>query len=644
MKKILLASPVRGGLSTDYVRTLIALLNCSLCKGPNAKYSIEFAWTKGTSVAMARDEYTDLFLKRGDDELLQWDTDLGHSDVGVMLSMFERLLSHDVDIVAAPYVGHNFNSQWHGAAASTTESIREDGLIAMAQIPIGFSKVKRRVFEKIKQDAPWLQCVFKDTQMTKAKTGLFEFYPNGIVGPTTGQGKVERIKELLKTPLPPNHDGALGRYFAIETIINDSDYSQNIMLGEDYYFPVAPDTKVLDANWRWTPLHEIPVGTNIMGVDETSPRNSSRRMRVSQIQHIVKRLLPEYRIVTESRELRTTAEHPWLAIATNKNVAKTRWNWIPTAKLSAGAHIARVVPVVASPDITSEDYMRGYIQGLIQSDGTRTAKGAFSVRMCDTQPLERFSTFLATLGIESLRRAMSWHDGNPNHRRLHGVSVGRSSSFKKLASIVDVTDIPSPLFAAGYLAGMYDGDGNYSGTTVNIAQMKDWKKDRLEDAGKLIGFNLGRTPKLSYLTGTENFYKFWMSTSPSLNRKMLPIGQIGNDGIKRNLEVKHTPERVLSIEATGHRVEMWCPTTTSGTFIADGIASHNCKLARDSGFELFIDNNLIVPHESGVRLPVNNQKILAELSQDWRLAHTGTPEARNELLAQLKPLLSPDIP
>ncbi len=304
MKKILLCSPVRGGLGTDYVRTLIALLNSSLCKGPNAKYSIEFAWTKGTSVAMARDEYTDLFLKRGDDELVQWDVDLGHSDVGVMLSMFERLLSHDVDIVAAPYVGHNFNSQWHGAAASTTESIREDGLISMAQIPIGFSKIKRRVFEKIKVDAPWLQCVFKDTQMTKAKTGLFEFYPNGIVGPTTGQGKIERIRAYLRdTPLsvlnPQKH------FKDIEAIVEDHDYSQNIMLGEDYYF---------------------------------------------------------------------------------------------------------------------------------------------------------------------------------------------------------------------------------------------------------------------------------------------------------------------------------------------------CKLARDSGFELFIDNNLIIPHESGVRLPVNNQKILAELAQDWRLAHTGTPEARNELLAQLKPLLSPDIP
>ena len=233
MKKILLCSPVRGGLGTDYVRTLIALLNSSLCRGPNAKYSFEFAWTKGTSVAMARDEYTDLFMRRGDDELLQWDLDLCHPDVSVMLSMFERLLSHDVDIVGGAYVGHNFNSQFHGAAAHTSSEMREDGLIPMAQIPIGFSKIKRRVFEKIQKDAPWLRCAFRDT--TVSKPDLFEFYPNGIVGPNTGQGKVERIKEYL-APLCGNMGNPWVHLNNIKEIVDDKDYSQNIMLGEDYYF------------------------------------------------------------------------------------------------------------------------------------------------------------------------------------------------------------------------------------------------------------------------------------------------------------------------------------------------------------------------------------------------------------------------
>jgi hypothetical protein len=233
MKRILVFSPVRSGLSTDYCRSLIALLNSSLAKGPNAKYAIDFAWTSGTSVAMARDEGTDLFLRRGDDELISWDVDLGHKDPATMVSMFARLLSHDVDIVAAPYVGHNFNSQWHGAASGVTAKVRPDGLIHMQQIPLGFSKKKRCVFEKIKADNPHLQYVFKDTHMDKAKTGMFEFYPNGIYGPTTGQSKIERIKEILKEKPTVASFEIMEE---ISRIVYDPDHSKNILLGEDYYF------------------------------------------------------------------------------------------------------------------------------------------------------------------------------------------------------------------------------------------------------------------------------------------------------------------------------------------------------------------------------------------------------------------------
>jgi len=238
MKKILVASPVRGGLSPSYVRACISLLNSTLCNGKNAPYKIDFAWTSGTSVAMARCEIANLFLQRGDDELVSWDIDLGGNDPALMLSMFARLLSHDVDIVGGAYVGHNFLSQWHGAAISPDAKMDEKGLLRMGQIPLGFSKVKRKVFEKIKSDHPYLQYVFKETGMAKAKEGMFEFYPNGLVGPNTGQGKVDRIREVLRRVASPDivPDSTISRYEEIRAIINDSDYSQSILLGEDFYF------------------------------------------------------------------------------------------------------------------------------------------------------------------------------------------------------------------------------------------------------------------------------------------------------------------------------------------------------------------------------------------------------------------------
>lgn len=234
MKKILVASPVRGGMSPSYVRSTIALLNSSLCRGDNRPYSIEFAWTSGTSVAMARDEMASLFLTRGDDELIFWDLDLGVADPQYMVSMFNRLLSHDVDIVGGAYVGHNFISHWHGAAASPNATIRKDGLLPMAQIPLGFSKVKRQVFEKIKETHPHLLYQMKETEMQQPRT-MFEFFPNGIVGPNTGQGKVNRVMEILNN-CSKNGGDATSILSDVAKIIHASDYSQNVMLGEDFYF------------------------------------------------------------------------------------------------------------------------------------------------------------------------------------------------------------------------------------------------------------------------------------------------------------------------------------------------------------------------------------------------------------------------
>jgi len=69
-----------------------------------------------------------------------------------------------------------------------------------------------------------------------------------------------------------------------------------------------------------------------------------------------------------------------------------------------------------------------------------------------------------------------------------------------------------------------------------------------------------------------------------------------------------------------------------------------CKLARDSGFELFIDNNLLVPHKSEVLLPVKNQDLLKELLQEWRLSNNANPEEVKALTSKLRPHLNNDIP
>lgn len=241
MKRILIASPVRGGVSPTYVKTLLALLFSKtnrIMGGPNAPYDFDWAATSGTSVAMARDELANVAITRKFDGLCFWDIDLGAFNSEVTLAMFHRLFSHDVDIVAGQYVGHNFLSQFHGATVEKAE-LRPDGLMEMAQIPLGFSYISTKALLKIKEAHPHHTYVLKETCMNRAKAGMFEFFPNGVVGPCSAEGKLARLNKIdyrMKLGGLAYTEDATRIINEVCEILNDTNYDTNIMLGEDFYF------------------------------------------------------------------------------------------------------------------------------------------------------------------------------------------------------------------------------------------------------------------------------------------------------------------------------------------------------------------------------------------------------------------------
>jgi hypothetical protein len=238
MQRILIASPVRGGVSPNYIKSLFSIMlskQNKLLGGPFAPYEVDWAMTSGTSVAMARDELADMAIRRKFDRLVFWDIDLGSADAAMTVSMFYRLISHDVDIVAGQYVGHNFLSQFHGATVENAE-LRPDGLMEMAQIPLGFSAIKVSALLKIKEKLPHFTYMLKETCMKEAKPDMFEFFPNGVVGPNSADGKLARIRDSIKkweSKEIRTNEELLNR---IIFTVDDKDYSTNIMLGEDFYF------------------------------------------------------------------------------------------------------------------------------------------------------------------------------------------------------------------------------------------------------------------------------------------------------------------------------------------------------------------------------------------------------------------------
>jgi hypothetical protein len=201
--------------------------------GPNAPFELDWAMTSGTSVAWARDELAHMAIKRRFDRLVFWDIDLGPANAEIFVSMFYRLMSHEVDIVGAQYCGHNFLSSFHGATVENPE-LRKDGLLEMAQIPLGFSSISVKALLQIMEKQPQHKYILKETAMKQARPDMYEFFPSCIMGPNSPEGKLARIKAAFESKTGEWGGAPLNQ--AIKEIMDASDYSQNVMVGEDYNF------------------------------------------------------------------------------------------------------------------------------------------------------------------------------------------------------------------------------------------------------------------------------------------------------------------------------------------------------------------------------------------------------------------------
>lgn len=220
-KRVLIATPLAGGTSAHYLGGLVTLLKADW----QERYDFGFKIKTGGSVATARNMAADDAIKGGYDKILWWDKDLAPESMDTFLSMANHLLGHDADLVGATYVAHTKHTHFHG-------KMKEDavpdsrGLLLMEQIPLGFCVMDVKALLKIKAKFPlrtYTSCegggnVVKD---------LYEFFHEGIIGPNTPEGKLERIETAISNGFGEE---------IIVSILADNDTSANQRYGEDYFF------------------------------------------------------------------------------------------------------------------------------------------------------------------------------------------------------------------------------------------------------------------------------------------------------------------------------------------------------------------------------------------------------------------------
>ncbi len=215
-EKILIATPLKGGIPTGYNLSLIGLLQKT-----TMERQFQSVFLTGTSVNFARNELAMIARRDKFTRILWWDVDLKPTVEQAM-----RLISFDEDIVCAMYPRREVRTTWHITAVKG-EPTRPDGLQKVFKSAIGYSCMKVSALEKIAATYPDHDCVRGEEVGTEA-VALHEFFPMGILGPNSPVGRLESVRKYIAQG---------GTEIAeVNRIANSRHPGQTMLTGEDYYF------------------------------------------------------------------------------------------------------------------------------------------------------------------------------------------------------------------------------------------------------------------------------------------------------------------------------------------------------------------------------------------------------------------------
>jgi len=227
------------------------------------------------------------------------------------------------------------------------------------------------------------------------------------------------------------------------------------------------------------------------------------------------------------------------------------------------------------------DYRVGYLSGLSLGDGTlrfqpgqRSDKLGFPqpywrVALTDEEPLLRSGRFLRSFGIDLPIRPFD--PGRRSGRRpMQKLETRSIPVLERLVPLLTV-ERDSRSYRRGFVAGFFDAEG-HNGSSLRIFQKDVSVLRRVGSYVRSLGFDFtleprpGQTSALRLIGDTHEKMRFLSFFGPAIARKKEVF-------FGRRLSLP--PERVEAVEPGPVR-DVIDITTSTGTFFAAGLATHNC--------------------------------------------------------------------
>jgi DNA repair photolyase len=356
------------------------------------------------------------------------------------------------------------------------------------------------------------------------------------------------------------------------------------------------ETPVLMADGRTKPLAEVRIGDEIYG---TVRHGFYRRYALTTVLAHWSTVKPAYRVILEDgTQLICSGDHRFLTERGWKHVTGTECGPLQRPHLTVNNKLMGVGGFAEPPKETAA-YRRGYLCGMIRGDGTighypnpdRRYPGRddyahqFRLALADPEGLARTANYLARVGIGC--REFTFAEESATRRRVTAIRTDKRDEVWTIERMVGWPDNPSADWRKGFLAGIFDAQGSYSGGILRIPntnpEIIGWTVSSLES----FGFDFALEPRdlssgIVYIRlrgGLREALRFFHTVDPAITRKRT----IEDVALKSDAKL-----RVMAIERLGLDVPMYDITTGTGDFIANGVVSHNC-FARNSHTYLDLD-------------------------------------------------------
>jgi DNA repair photolyase len=356
---------------------------------------------------------------------------------------------------------------------------------------------------------------------------------------------------------------------------------------------LAAETPILMADGRTKPLAEVRVGDEIYG---TVRSGFYRRYMITTVLAHWSTVKPAYRIVLEDgTQLVASGDHRFLTERGWKHVIGTEYGGSLQRPFLTVNNTLMGVGGFAEPPKETPVYRRGYLCGMIRDGNIRDCPYlrpggspghiyAFRLALADSEGLTRTADYLARVGIGC--REFMFSDESATRRRMMAISVHGRDRVRMIQRLIGWPDQPTEDWRKGFLAGIFDAEGSYSGSLRipnTDPEIINWTVSSLES----FGFDFALEPRnlsngIVYIRlrgGLRETLRFFHTVDPAITRKR----SIDGMAIKSDARL-----RIVAIEPLGLDVPMYDITTGTGDFIANGVVSHNC-FARNSHTYLDLD-------------------------------------------------------